>query len=108
MVSLNMGSPAMGSLVFAIKEPQALVQGIEDTLVQGIEDTLALKVKTHNLDQFWEEAAILAPLDIPVDHVEHALTWMRVLCLVCKCKVQSEITPPLSFAPHPPCSHRQS
>jgi hypothetical protein len=44
----------LGSLLSTIKEPQ--IRALKSLLV-----TYGLKVKTHDLDQFWEKATILPP-----------------------------------------------
>ena len=63
----------MGSFPSPIKEPQ--IRALKTLL-----DTCGLKVKTHYLGQFWEEAAILP-----------------VLFLAPNCKVQSGIIFPFFF-----------
>lgn len=52
----------MDSLPSTIKEPH--IRALKTLLV-----THGLKVKTHDLDQFWEEAIIFDPLDITREHV---------------------------------------
>ncbi|EDL08138.1 RIKEN cDNA 1700092C17 [Mus musculus] len=63
----------MGFLPSAIKEPQ--IRSLKILLV-----IRGLKVKTHDLDQFLEETAILAPWISPENMWDPDL-WMCVLFL---------------------------
>jgi hypothetical protein len=78
----------MVSLPSIIKEPQVRV--LKPLLV-----TCGLKV-THGLDQFWEEAAILA-FCLSGEKLWDPDLWMCVPFFACKFKLQSGFIPPLFF-----------
>lgn len=93
----------MVSLPSVIKESQTRV--LKTLLVM-----YDLKVKTHDQDQFCEEASILFPLDIIRKHMgPWILDWCSLPCLQVWGRVWDYLSspPPLFFCSHPPFSHHQ-